>query len=62
MKKVVDEIVLKFESFAIFDTVQDFSDHHYGKKKSAAMQVSMSPDAYLYRVINFCNFICSSVL
>lgn len=48
---MVDEIVLKFESFANFDTVKDFTDHYYRKNKSAAMQVSTSTDAYLYRVI-----------
>ncbi|XP_057797374.1 putative ubiquitin-conjugating enzyme E2 38 [Salvia miltiorrhiza] len=35
MIKVVDEIVQKFDNFAKFDTVDDYSDHYYSIKKSS---------------------------
>lgn len=34
----VDEILLNFDSFKKFDTVEDFSDHHYAKSGSSAKQ------------------------
>ncbi|KAH6764279.1 ubiquitin-conjugating enzyme 25 [Perilla frutescens var. hirtella] len=39
-KKVVDELVHKFDNFAKFDIVEDYSDHHYSQEECAAKPAS----------------------
>lgn len=45
---MVDEIVHRFETFPKFETVADYSDHHYAKTDSGV--VSASLDVVLNKV------------
>lgn len=51
-KKEADEMVLKFENFLKFDTVDDFSDHYYRKHACAAKLVCVSPDMGICVTLN----------